>query len=180
MLLGYTLAAENARCFCAFNCKSMSTGWEENCLICTNGGQGGTDLSRYLYVHELEVSTHTSVQGATVTITVLSDYIGISTHAPRTGGDLLDFVPLANIYEFQPTPPAQGATRESGCRCAMLLHFNPRPPHRGRPPTASKNSQKVHFNPRPPHRGRLYQLHYAGLTCRISTHAPRTGGDLPT
>ncbi len=48
-------------------------------MICTNGGQGGTDLSRYLYVHELEVSTHTSVQGATVTITVLSDYIGIST-----------------------------------------------------------------------------------------------------
>ncbi len=79
----------------------------------------------------------------------------ISTHAPRTGGDGLTATALTMAEIFQPTPPAQGATR---------------------PPPRVENVLN-HFNPRPPHRGRRIDCHSADNGGDISTHAPRTGGD---
>ena len=59
-----------------------------------------------------------------------------------------------------------------------MEYFNPRPPHRGRPPALRIMSALWNFNPRPPHRGRPF-LPLRQRHCQyISTHAPRTGGDL--
>lgn len=156
MLLGYTLAAENARCFCAFNCKSMSTGWGENCLICTNGGQGRTDLSRYLYVHELEVSTHASVQGATR----VSDMVCFPS-------------------SFQPTPPAQGATGGGERGPAEAVHFNPRPPRRGRQQKQPKQNPRFPLNPAPPPNPHLPKHHPQDLPPRTPPISPGKPGAKP-
>ena len=79
----------------------------------------------------------------------------ISTHAPRTGGDLPVSFPPGRPRRFQPTPPAQGAT--------ITAEWMQDP--------------QYYFNPRPPHRGRLGQYYLVPFKQKISTHAPRTGGD---
>ena len=60
-----------------------------------------------------------------------------------------------NIYEFQSTPPARGATRGVPHGERGEPHFNPRPPRGGRP-----DVDKAYSN---------------GIV--ISIHAPREGGD---
>ena len=58
---------------------------------------------------------------------------------------------------FQPTLPARGATAGSDSRAYDLHHFNPRSPHGERRPLSGQ----------------------ARLAQDISTHAPRTGSDVP-
>ena len=80
----------------------------------------------------------------------------ISTHAPRTGSDIL---------------------RRRSTACAR--HFNPRSPHGERHFPAPCASNLVLFQPTLPARGATYPFRET-LTClHISTHAPRTGSDMP-
>ena len=105
---------------------------------------------------------------------------------------------------FQPTLPARGATWNATIRVPLPVnYFNPRSPHGERPvmadfhsfdsrfqPTlpargatsdrACKGNSGMDFNPRSPHGERL-TVYVAGKValCAISTHAPRTGSDLP-
>ena len=105
----------------------------------------------------------------------------ISTHAPRTGGDMGRGFLWERFLVFQPTPPAQGATVCGSRKTPDRPDFNPRPPHRGRPPVpAGPHLPVCHFNPRPPHRGRHGVIFAVDEIHSISTHAPRTGGDWGT
>ena len=146
-------------------------------MICTNGGQGGTDLSRYLYVHELEVSTHTSVQGATCTVTEERNGAFISTHAPRTGGDKNPALIPSHAEYFNPRPPHRG--RPSSPKAPTWgSDFNPRPPHRGRPRSSQVGFRGIaKFQPTPPAQGATRHKCRRCYAETISTHAPRTGGD---
>ena len=78
----------------------------------------------------------------------------ISTHAPRTGSDLL-----------------WRDNRRSG------LHFNPRSPHGERPQTDDDGIHRNIFQPTLPARGATVQLQAVQRSFPISTHAPRTGSD---
>ena len=79
----------------------------------------------------------------------------ISTHAPRTGSDLLSQPVREPERKFQPTLPARGATPTATLWRASHRHFNPRSPH------GERRSRCRRF-------ARAYP---------ISTHAPRTGSD---
>ncbi len=79
----------------------------------------------------------------------------ISTHAPRAGGDVAGCKLEMSKKRFQPTPPAQGATRETPQRTLAMSYFNPRPPRRGRLDVGDLRKRPID----------------------ISTHAPRAGGD---
>ena len=80
----------------------------------------------------------------------------ISTHAPRTGSD-------------------QGLSSLRQRR----LYFNPRSPHGERRPIRYCPSRRKHFNPRSPHGERHFVTQSIFNALGISTHAPRTGRDLP-
>ena len=69
-------------------------------------------------------------RGATVVRLALSQWLAISTHAPRTGSDLLPRVRLGQASGFQPTLPARGATRWRSC-CGRMALFQPTLPARG-------------------------------------------------
>ena len=124
----------------------------------------------------------------------------ISTHAPRTGGDDSLVAGNRGSAEFQPTPPAQGATfcllhlqmgkgisthaprtggdTEVSHGSWSYTNFNPRPPHRGRPMCSDGTRQTYEFQPTPPAQGATQAGHQRYLHQHISTHAPRTGGDI--
>ena len=81
--------------------------------------------------------------------------IEISIHAPREGGDAGMPEKCKQLFIFQSTPPARGATFKYLIIKSVAHDFNPRPPRGGRPRLCRKcfNSTKD-FNPRPPRGGR--------------------------
>ena len=82
---------------------------------------------------------------------------GISTHAPRTGSDVL-----------------------GGVAEALMEDFNPRSPHGERRNDDVICRQHLKFQPTLPARGATAQAYYDSLDAAISTHAPRTGSDSAT
>ena len=103
------------------------------------------------------ISTHAPRTG--------SDLIGkhdriahdISTHAPRTGSDGFDRRTKRTGKTFQPTLPARGATEHAGMLHVIGWVFQPTLPARG-----ATRQRRRHPSRR-----------------TISTHAPRTGSDVP-
>ena len=57
----------------------------------------------------------------------------ISIHSLRMEGDLPVFVDADFFVKFQSTPSAWRETPQIGMRRSYLSHFNPLPPHGGRP-----------------------------------------------
>ena len=123
----------------------------------------------------------------------------ISIHAPREGGDNVQYLGLQHLQLFQSTPPARGAThlppkrkpdlqfqstppaRGATCRwtagiCSDI--FQSTPPARGATRrVCASAAEKSNFNPRPPRGGRRSYLRPAAVCLHISIHAPREGGD---
>ena len=94
-------------------------------------------------------------RGATMKKLLDTDYSKISTHAPRTGSDLLHAAACMSPKSFQPTLPARGATRDNDAYLSRLL-FQPTLPARGATITAAgASAMGNHFNPRSPHGERL-------------------------
>ena len=58
------------------------------------------------------------------------------------------------------------------------IHFNPLPPHGGRPAISASSPKPWHFNPLPPHGGRLCLPTEQLDRCDISIHSLRMEGDL--
>ena len=57
------------------------------------------------------------------------------------------------------------------------FHFNPLPPHGGRPDVFHAISAFSYFNPLPPHGGRLREFLFFRLIFVISIHSLRMEGD---
>ena len=126
--------------------------------------------------------------------------IFISTHAPRTGSDVLWSARSSSSRSFQPTLPARGATRILFAY-GSLDKFQPTLPARGAtvvisalskggyisthaPRTGSdtrtraSRTRRCYFNPRSPHGERPRNAARLDAVGAISTHAPRTGSDM--
>ncbi len=59
---------------------------------------------------------------------------------------------------FNPLPPHGGRPQVRLFTFRMILYFNPLPPHGGRPWSQSLVRKRMHFNPLPPHGGRPFAL----------------------
>ncbi len=82
--------------------------------------------------------------------------------------------------QFQPTPPAQGATRKHQRDHERRCDFNPRPPRRGRRGEVIIDLDGVFISTHAPRAGGdLIPLSNQFHRVEISTHAPRAGGDPP-
>ena len=92
-------------------------------------------------------------QGATEKAAPRGGWEGISTHAPRTGGDIR-VEPLINPLDyFNPRPPHRGR-RDFPVAGHIVSHdFNPRPPHRGRQISQTATRAATIFQPTPPAQG---------------------------
>ena len=130
-------------------------------------------------------------------------WVYISIHAPREGGDRVRKKLFMRGDLFQSTPPARGATsylRPAAVRLYISIHapreggdsqkwsyspassnFNPRPPRGGRPLHGSDMpANQRRFQSTPPARGATDIPQVVQQHPRISIHAPREGGDLPS
>ena len=84
----------------------------------------------------------------------------ISIHSLRMEGDSLSISSVSAVSTFQSTPSAWRETDANTFAERSETHFNPLPPHGGRPINCNQQRlQGKHFNPLPPHGGRpLIQL----------------------
>ena len=104
----------------------------------------------------------------------------ISTHAPRTGSDLLKFSRnLIGLY-FNPRSPHGERRTTITLLAASTANFNPRSPHGERRRISLCQYLPHYFNPRSPHGERRLVLRTLFCNLDISTHAPRTGSDSTT
>ena len=101
----------------------------------------------------------------------------VSIHAPRTGGDLVQWSGLTIAERFQSTPPARGATSPLNGTASVRSGFNPRPPHGGRQGQQAHERSDAMFQSTPPARGATQELATFRRREIVSIHAPRTGGD---
>ena len=124
----------------------------------------------------------------------------ISIHAPREGGDytsLSQFIKQAdfnprpprggrlgiskiwtNVWSFQSTPPARGATRTEERLKGYLAYFNPRPPRGGRHQASQPDKEYRNISIHAPREGGDKKAEKLRQKPKISIHAPREGGDL--
>ena len=78
---------------------------------------------------------------------------GISIHSLRMEGDSYFFIFFTSHSHFNPLPP-HGGRPLSMLFAQKYAHFNPLPPHGGRPYFFIFFTSHSHFNPLPPHGGR--------------------------
>ena len=104
---------------------------------------------------------------------------GISTHAPRTGSDVMADFHSFDSRTFQPTLPARGATTSSSTVTPETF-ISTHAPRTGSD-TTSPGSSPMSFaiSTHAPRTGSDGHLRGRAIVVRdISTHAPRTGSDL--
>ncbi len=124
------------------------------------------------------ISTHAPRTGSDIINGLMARGGAISTHAPRTGSDIACRRFPMQAVQFQPTLPARGATRMLNNQIARTFDFNPRSPHGERRAHSSAQQQGTGvFQPTLPARGATRVARKADVAVRISTHAPRTGSD---
>ena len=90
----------------------------------------------------------------TETLVHISVWRYISIHSLRMEGDSSSMTSAACSGVFQSTPSAWRETSVTSCTGLGLTHFNPLPPHGGRPDMAVCHPSLIYFNPLPPHGGR--------------------------
>ncbi len=105
----------------------------------------------------------------------------ISIHSLRMEGDTGRDFRIIVIVIFQSTPSAWRETCKDLTIYNVTTHFNPLPPHGGRPLSQTRNSTiSNHFNPLPPHGGRLCAVSEYRFRLAISIHSLRMEGDSKT
>ena len=77
----------------------------------------------------------------------------ISIHSLRMEGDQHNRYRIISGKHFNPLPPHGGRPFPSSAR-SCIWYFNPLPPHGGRRVSLALVSGSIHFNPLPPHGGR--------------------------
>ena len=101
----------------------------------------------------------------------------ISTHAPRTGSDVLICLLTVEIELFQPTLSARGATGDYSRSIATDLYISTHAPRTGSDAAAYAHDGRGAFQPTLPARGATLLGGEDLRAVNISTHAPRTGSD---
>ena len=126
------------------------------------------------------ISTHAPRTGSDDYVPELNRHaLDISTHAPRTGSDAIAAAIDAGDSPISTHAPRTGSDpRMKTCRLDEV-DFNPRSPHGERRCVFDLFFAHAVFQPTLPARGAtrsdLCGRQYSG----ISTHAPRTGSDMP-
>ena len=128
-------------------------------------------------IPEIRFQPTPPAQGATLAGSPYYPQRGISTHAPRTGGDNPILPSMLEQTDFNPRPPHRGRHLRAVTHQGVEIHFNPRPPHRGRQGALADALRPGEFQPTPPAQGATVHDGACGIHGIISTHAPRTGGD---
>ena len=131
-------------------------------------------LRQLISIHSLRM------EGDTLTDSGWSSDI-ISIHSLRMEGDsslLHDLVPQNRI--FQSTPSAWRETRLTFEPNSTHLHFNPLPPHGGRPSTASPSAMDLLFQSTPSAWRETEHGFDRSPDCFISIHSLRMEGDFIT
>ena len=82
------------------------------------------------------------------------DFEDISIHSLRMEGDSTTGTADRPRAAFQSTPSAWRETPPLHILLYYKMHFNPLPPHGGRPRNRYDSAVYKHFNPLPPHGGR--------------------------
>ena len=140
------------------------------------------------------------MRGATGEQYATTSYVDISTHAPRTGSDVVILELSSSTTPFQPTLPARGATRRSRPTesssiisthaprtgsdnqpfffVGVTSRFQPTLPARGATMASRASRSSELFQPTLPARGATKFKRPHVYYHVISTHAPRTGSDL--
>ena len=103
--------------------------------------------------------------------------VDISIHSLRMEGDGMNSEEILDSVKFQSTPSAWRETRKAVFLLSLDLHFNPLPPHGGRPILPGDWITRNHFNPLPPHGGRHAPLSSVSARISISIHSLRMEGD---
>ena len=137
-------------------------------------------------------------RGATPEYSILPVSVYISTHAPRTGSDLAEFVSglREEISTHAPRTGSDGAFQVSDALSMISTHaprtgsdmftipfialtsdFNPRSPHGERQQGRRHHDGPAEFQPTLPARGATERSKDIMDSAFISTHAPRTGSD---
>ena len=104
--------------------------------------------------------------------------IDTSIHAPPRGGRL-----LRNLYDrryhsdFNPRPPARGATVKIGSSTLSQSTSIHAPPRGGRPRSTFHSLSRGSFNPRPPARGATIAVLPCFSASGLQSTPPREGGD---
>ena len=102
----------------------------------------------------------------------------ISTHAPRTGSDVLPDGRLLVRWEISTHAPRTGSDNPPDEGPVARADFNPRSPHGERPSSHGCSFASVAaFQPTLPARGATTDGDAQAPPRKISTHAPRTGSD---
>ena len=81
------------------------------------------------------------------------------------------------ISHFNPLPPHGGRPQTSDQQRTVTRYFNPLPPHGGRPVFPDRIINHFHFNPLPPHGGRRLHKRTVRGILSISIHSLRMEGD---
>ena len=103
------------------------------------------------------ISTHAPRTGSDVLSQLVGSISGISTHAPRTGSDQLSSGCFVALMIFQPTLPARGATKALLACATPKGGFQPTLPARGATwQTCSANGCQI-FQPTLPARGATWR-----------------------
>ena len=100
----------------------------------------------------------------------------ISTHAPRTGSDVIR-KSRRNEAQISTHAPRTGSDEKRKAASAGANHFNPRSPHGERLYRRTFPFHTRKFQPTLPARGATVSGGYKIKPGCISTHAPRTGSD---
>ena len=101
----------------------------------------------------------------------------ISTHAPRTGSDTTGILRSPDSVYFNPRSP-HGERPIRSMEIVTTITFQPTLPARGATCYTPTAIQSTAFQPTLPARGATgADRHYALMSIKISTHAPRTGSD---
>ena len=85
---------------------------------------------------------------------------------------------ITSSGSFQSTPSAWRETSLCLRQTWLIGHFNPLPPHGGRPAICTVGKMLVYFNPLPPHGGRPDTVRLLSPDSQISIHSLRMEGDL--
>ena len=105
--------------------------------------------------------------------------INISIHAPLRGGRPLYIISPSAHAVFQSTPPCAGGDIVIGISSVPIFNFNPRPPARGATVASCLQNLLMIFQSTPPCAGGDQTPLCQNNGVNISIHAPLRGGRLP-